>query len=167
MKRFLVLLAAVLCTATIASAQVKVRDYVPSLGAQFGARFLKESDTTGFSTYKLVGLHTDFYLNGTLRARVLANASWNSKGKFAVGVSADGHLLLNIADALDVYPLVGVSTAFHPGTSNWFSVGIEGGLGIEYNFNDAFGLFAEAKYQKLWISPMKGFESYIGFTYTF
>lgn len=164
MKR-IVLAAFVLLFSTAAlNAQVKVRDYVPSIGAQIGVRALNVNDSTHTSS-TLIGIHSDFYMNSIFRARVHANCVIG--GSFAVGVNADAHALINLVDALDIYPLVGVSTSFHPGTSNWFSVGIDAGLGIEYNFNDSFGVFAEAKYQKLWISPMSGFESYIGFTYTF
>jgi len=172
MKRFITIMAVLLCTVTFASAQVKMRDYFPSLGAQAGFKYVHQNDTTK-QFYPMVGLHTDFYLSGSFRARVLANVAWHSPSgtndsfKLMVGATADGHLLINIADALDFYPLLGVTTAFHPLVGNWFSLGLEGGLGIEYNFNDVIGVFAETKYQKLWISPMKGFETYSGFTYTF
>ncbi|MCI2082249.1 MAG: hypothetical protein LKK19_03920 [Bacteroidales bacterium] len=164
MKRFIVAVLTFLMTVTAVSAQVEIRDYVSCLGAQAGVRVLDSSDSTS-SVSSLVGIHSDFYMNSTLRARVLANCVLGDS--FALGVCADGHVLINLVDALDVYPLAGISTSFHPGVGNWFSVGIDAGVGVEYNFNETIGAFAESKYQKLWISPMSGFESYLGFTYTF
>ena len=66
-------------------------------------------------------------------------------------VGVDVQYLFKCSDLFYIYPSVGAYSEFYlvpkPASKNWGAIGLEGGVGFEFELTSHFALFAQCDYQ--------------------
>ena len=155
MKRFLSIIVLAVISFTALSAQ----------NANLSDKFLTGGIHAGYGTnyYTMIGLHGDFSMNN-FRGRMHVDADFSSH--FAVGAALDFHYIIGVVDRFQVYPIVGAAACFHPSRERNLSLGVDLGLGLEFDLTREWSIFYETKYQ-LMLLGYRNYSNYIGVTYAF
>lgn len=151
MKKFLTVLAAVLVSATLSMAQNTTRmgsEHKLTYGAALSHCFAESAVADMYKSYNSGFLSLDINSSeSNYRTRI--SLGWLERTHFSPTLSGDAQYLLPIAETgLYFYPSGGISIeGFH----KEFNFGSQAALGLEYQFNSFIGLFAESKFQHLFI----------------
>lgn len=160
MKKIIVLLAVALIGVSSLSAQTtvegqkvhKTSNKFGAMGGHIGYAFLGPT----------VGLHGDFCASN-FRGRAGFDVFIDKA--VCLGFDLGFHYLINLVDGLNIYPIIGASIGF--GNMD-FHLGLDLGAGIEYNFRNGWGIFADGKYNVGFIVfDAAPYRSYIGVTKRF
>ena len=166
MKKFFVIAAVLLAACTAVNAENTTRigsehrvDYGAFLGwstgdlAWYGMAFFDlNANNSNFRTRLSLGLAERWFYN----AGIDANGKPISNGSFNPNLGLNFQYLVKLSDAFYFYPSVGVygerfgkqGYNYHPYAKK-LNFGLEGGLGLELQFSNNFGIFAEGTYQHM------------------
>lgn len=152
MKKILTVLAAVLVSATVSMAQNSTKmgaDHKWTYGAALSHTFSEtvvEGETKVYNS-GLVAFERNSE-NNNYRTRI--SLGWLERTHFCPSASVDAQYLFPLGETgIYVYPSVGAyCVTFH----KEFNVGAQAAAGLELQLGSRLGIFAEAKYQHLFLN---------------
>ncbi len=135
MKKILLALTIALVGLTASAQQGQ-----PALGINLG--YGTETESLG------IGIKAQYFLTKALRAEASANYFFEKDNLSMWDLNLNAHYLFNVANKLNVYPIVGMTlTNFDSHGNTKSRIGVNLGGGIEHNLTRNISINAEAKYQ--------------------